>query len=41
MQVEAAFPAGGEALELVRQGKGLLHDVAELARALDVALALA
>lgn len=32
----AAFPADGEALEVVEQGEGLLHDVAELADALDV-----
>jgi hypothetical protein len=32
----AAFPADGEALELVEEGEGLLDDVAELAQALDV-----
>jgi hypothetical protein len=37
----AAFPADGEALELVEQGEGLLDDVAEFAQALDVRGALA
>lgn len=32
----AAFPAEGEAFELVEEGEGLLDDVAELALALDV-----
>ena len=32
----SAFPADGEALELVEQGEGLLDDVAEFAQALDV-----
>ncbi|GLV88476.1 hypothetical protein Slala03_81650 [Streptomyces lavendulae subsp. lavendulae] len=36
-----AFPADGEAFELVEQGEGLLHDVAELAHALDVRAAFA
>jgi len=31
-----AFPADGKALEVVEQGEGLLHDVAELADALDI-----
>lgn len=31
----SAFPADGQALELVQQGEGLFHDVAELAQALD------
>ena len=30
-----AFPAHGEASELVQQGEGLFHDVAQLAQALD------
>jgi hypothetical protein len=37
----AAFPADGEAFELVEEGEGLLDDVAELAQALDVWGALA
>ncbi|WP_434100467.1 hypothetical protein [Streptomyces werraensis] len=37
----AAFPADGEAFELVEEGKGLLDDVAELAQPLDVRGALA
>ncbi|MFJ8955201.1 hypothetical protein ACIRO1_34420 [Streptomyces sp. NPDC102381] len=37
----SSLPADGEAFELVEQGEGLLHDVAELARALDVREALA
>lgn len=41
MEFGSAFPAGGEAFELVEQGEGLLHDVAELAQALDVRGALA
>ncbi|MGW4698669.1 hypothetical protein ACWEO1_40625 [Kitasatospora cineracea] len=40
MEVEATFPADGEALELVQQREGLLHDVTELAQATDVGLAL-
>jgi len=32
----AASPTDGQALELVEQGEGLLHDVAELAQTLDV-----
>jgi hypothetical protein len=36
VEFEASFPAHGEAFELVEQGEGLLHDVAELAQALDV-----
>ena len=35
MEVEVAFPAHGEAAELVQQGEGLFHDVAQLAQALD------
>jgi hypothetical protein len=31
----AAFPADGEALELVEECEGLLHHVAEFAQALD------
>ncbi|MGW7456409.1 hypothetical protein [Streptomyces sp. NPDC054797] len=41
MEFGAAFPADGEAFELVEQGEGLLHDVAELAHALDVRASLA
>lgn len=37
----AAFPADGEAPELVEWGEGLLDDVTELAQALDVRDALA
>lgn len=36
MEFGAAFPADGEAFELVEQGEGLLDDVAELAQALNV-----
>ncbi|WP_435192398.1 hypothetical protein [Streptomyces sp. bgisy126] len=36
MEFGAAFPADGEAFELVERGEGLLDDVAELAQALDV-----
>ncbi|GHG98505.1 hypothetical protein GCM10018780_24300 [Streptomyces lanatus] len=36
MEFGAAFPADGEALEVVEQGEGLLHDIAEFAYALDV-----
>lgn len=36
MEFGAAFPADGEAFEVVEQGEGLLDDVAELAHALDV-----
>lgn len=36
MEFGSAFPADGEAFELVEQGEGLLHDVAEFAQALDV-----
>ncbi|MET8026538.1 hypothetical protein [Streptomyces avermitilis] len=36
MEFGSAFPADGEALELVEQGEGLLDDVAEFAQALDV-----
>jgi hypothetical protein len=36
MQVEAAFPADCESFELIQEGEGLLHDVAELAQAVDV-----
>jgi hypothetical protein len=31
VEVGAAFPANGEAFELMQQGEGLLDDVAELA----------
>lgn len=41
MEFEASFPSDGEAFELVEQGEGLLHDVAELAQTLDVRGALA
>ncbi|ANP49173.1 hypothetical protein AVL59_05865 [Streptomyces griseochromogenes] len=41
MQVEASFPSGGQALEMVHEREGLLHDVAELAQSLDVGGALA
>lgn len=41
MEFGSAFPADGEAFELVEQGEGLLHDVAEFAQALDVRCALA
>ena len=41
MEVEAAFPADGEAFELVQEGEGLLDDVAELAEAVDVGVAAA
>lgn len=37
----SAFPAHGEALELVEQREGVLDDVAEFAQALDVGGALA
>ncbi|TXS31931.1 hypothetical protein EAO74_08150 [Streptomyces sp. gb1(2016)] len=37
----AVFPTHGEPLELVRQGEGLLDDVAELADALDIRGSLA
>ncbi|MFI5982044.1 hypothetical protein ACIBEA_14315 [Streptomyces sp. NPDC051555] len=36
MEFGAAFPTDGEAFELVEQGEGLLHHVAQLAHALDV-----
>ncbi len=36
MEFGAAFPADGEAFELMERGEGLLDDVAELAQALDV-----
>jgi hypothetical protein len=39
VEVEASFPAGGEALEPVERGEGPLDDVAELAEAADVGLA--
>ena len=35
MDVEAAFPAHGEAAELVQQGEGLFDDVAQLAQTFD------
>jgi hypothetical protein len=36
----SAFPMDGKAFELVKQGEGLLHDVTEVAQALDVRGAL-
>lgn len=36
MEFRSAFPSNGEPFEMVEQGKGLLHDVAECAHALDV-----
>ncbi|MET8577931.1 hypothetical protein [Streptomyces sp. NPDC005012] len=36
MEFGAAFPADGDALDLVEEGDGLLDDVAELAEVLDV-----
>ncbi|MDI5904330.1 MULTISPECIES: hypothetical protein [Streptomyces] len=41
MEFGAAFPSDGEPFEVVEQGEGLLHDVAELAHTLDVRGALA
>ena len=41
MEFGSAFPADGEAFELVEQGEVLLDDVAEFAQALDVRGALA
>ena len=41
MDVEAAFPAGGQPAELVQQAEGLLDDVAQPAEALDVLAAAA
>lgn len=41
MEFGSAFPADGEAFELVEQGEGLLDDVTEFAQALDVRGALA
>lgn len=38
MEVQATFPVDGEPCELVLQGERLLHDVTQLARALDVGL---
>lgn len=35
MQVEASFPADGQALEVVQEREGLLDDVAEFAQVLD------
>jgi hypothetical protein len=40
MELGAAFPADGEALELVEECEGLLHHIAEFAQALDVEGAL-
>ncbi|MDR6980484.1 hypothetical protein J2X68_007224 [Streptomyces sp. 3330] len=40
MEFGAAFPADGQALELVEKGEGLLDDVAEFAQVLDVRGAL-
>lgn len=40
MEFGTAFPADGEAFEVVEQGEGLLDDVAEFAQALDVRAAL-
>lgn len=36
MQVEPSLPADGQALEVMQERKGLLHDIAELAQALHV-----
>lgn len=41
MQFKTSLPADSEAFELVEQGEGLLHDITELAQALDVRGALA
>jgi hypothetical protein len=41
VELGPAFPSDGEAFELVEQGEGLLDDVAELAKALNVRGALA
>ncbi|MFD8566765.1 hypothetical protein [Streptomyces sp. NPDC059639] len=40
VEFEASFPSEGKVFELVEQSEGLLHDVAELAQALDVRGAL-
>lgn len=40
MQVEASFPADGQALEVVQERESLLDDVAERAQVLDVRGAL-
>ncbi|WUN92686.1 hypothetical protein OHT51_00545 [Streptomyces sp. NBC_00299] len=40
MQSKTSLPADSEALELVKQGEGLLHDAAELAQPLNVRRAL-
>ncbi|MEV7890429.1 hypothetical protein ACWD3I_46250 [Streptomyces sp. NPDC002817] len=40
MEFKASFTSDGEAFELVKEGKGLLDDVAEFAQALDVRGAL-
>ncbi|MFJ6523433.1 hypothetical protein ACIQJ4_34880 [Streptomyces filamentosus] len=36
MEFGTAFPADGEAFELMERGEGLLDDVAEFAQALNV-----
>ena len=36
VDIEPAFPANGDPPELVQEGEGLLHDVAQFAQALDV-----
>ncbi|MFF1407717.1 hypothetical protein [Streptomyces sp. NPDC058294] len=36
MEFEASLPSHREAFELVKEGEGLLDDIAELAQALDV-----
>lgn len=41
MEFGSAFPTDGEPPELVKEGKGLLDEVAELAQAVDVRGALA
>jgi hypothetical protein len=41
VQFGAAFPSDGESFEVVEQGEGLLHHVAELAESLDVRSSLA
>ncbi|GGU43613.1 hypothetical protein GCM10010244_82110 [Streptomyces coeruleorubidus] len=41
MQVEASLPADGQALEVMQEREGLLHDVTELAQIFDVGGALA
>lgn len=36
MQVEPSLPADSQALEVMQERKGLLHDISELAQSLDV-----